>query len=85
MRDGYTRKIDRKMRNSGEIDYDKKKIRVNPKRGDLLNTLIHEELHRKYPDKPAKWIKNKALEREKSMSAREAIELLKPYVKGKNK
>ena len=85
MKNNYKRKVDRKMKDSGETDFEKKKIRVNPKKKDLLNTVIHEELHRKYPDKPEKWIKEKAAERESNISVREAIKLLKPYVKGKKK
>ena len=67
------------MKDYGDTDFDNKEIRVNPKKRGLLNTIIHEELHRKHPDKPEKWIRKKAIEREKNLSVNDAIKLLKPY------
>jgi hypothetical protein len=84
MRRKYKRIVDRRMRKAGEIDFEKKLIRVNPRAGDLINTIVHEELHRKYPDKPEKWIRKKAKEREKSLSIPQAVKLLKKFQERKN-
>lgn len=78
------RLIDTKMKCSGDIDEKTKVIKVNPKKGNLLNTIIHEELHAKHWEKPEKWIYKKAKEVERKTSIKKAISLLKPYV-GKQK
>ncbi len=76
---GFTRVVDRRMRSFGEIDFQKKRIRVNPKKGDLLNTIIHEELHKKYPDKSEKWVKKKTFEQEKKLGIAQAQKILDKY------
>jgi hypothetical protein len=78
-KDDYSRKVDRKMRSYGEIDDRKKTIRVNPKKGDLIDTVIHEELHRTNPDKPEKWIRKHAAEKAGKMSVNQITKLLKRY------
>ncbi len=78
---GWTYKVDKRMRCYGEADEKKKVIRVNPKKGDLLNTIIHEELHKKNWDLPEKKVYKKAKEIEKKLSPKKAISLLKKYVK----
>ena len=81
---GYARKVDKKMRDYGEIDFENKSIRVNPKKGDLINTIVHEETHRKYPDKPEKWIRKRAKKEEMSLTLGQATELIKKYQRRKN-
>jgi len=81
---GYARKIDKKMKDYGEIDFEKKTIRINPKMGDLINTIVHEELHRKYPARPELWIKNKASKEEKALNLGEAMQLIKKYQRRQN-
>lgn len=78
---GYKRKIDKSMHSYGEIDFDKKTIRVNPRKGELLNTIVHEELHRKFPDKGERWIKKKTIKEENKLVPSEAVKLLKKYIK----
>ena len=75
----YKRKVDRRMHDFGDIDLEKKVIRVNPRKGDIVNTVIHEELHRRYPKKSEKWIKKKASQKEGSLTMGQAAELLKKY------
>ena len=75
----YKRKVDRRMHDCGEIDFEKKLIRVNPRKGGLLNTVLHEELHKQFPDKNEKWICKKAKERESKLTITKAIEILKKY------
>lgn len=77
----WTRKIDKKMHSFGDIDEDKKVIRVNPKKQELLNTILHEEAHRNYPDKSEKEIKKITEKQEKELTPKKAIDLLKRYVK----
>ena len=83
----YKRKVDRKMRAYGEVDYEKKLIRVNPsyKRGDLLNTIIHEEEHVKHPDWTEKKVKKVSKKKEKSLTIAQATKLLKKYQRRKRK
>lgn len=51
----WKRVVDNKMRSYGETDYDKKTISVNKKKskkegpGELLDSIIHEELHAGHP------------------------------------
>ena len=77
-------KVDKRMHSYGEIDYDKGLIRVNPRKGDLINTVIHEDLHKKYPDKPEKWINKKAKKVECSLSVPQAMNLLKKLQRRKD-
>lgn len=78
-RKGFKRVVDKRMRDFGDIDYQKKKIRVNPRKGDLLNTIIHEEIHRKHPDKSEKWVKKKTFEEEKKLGIAQAQKILDKY------
>jgi hypothetical protein len=76
----WKRKVNKRLKVYGEIDYDRKEIVVNPRKGDLVNTCIHEELHRRYPDKPEKWISRRASFEEKQLSVADQINLLKKYL-----
>lgn len=75
----YSRRIDTKMKSYGDIDDKKKIIRVNPKKGDLINTILHEEEHRRDMKANEKIIKKRALKREKSLSINKADHLLQMY------
>ncbi|HHI04322.1 MAG TPA: hypothetical protein ENL45_02135 [Candidatus Woesearchaeota archaeon] len=81
----FKRKVDRSMHDYGEINYSKKIIRVNPRKGDLLNTIIHEELHRQYPNKPEAWIKKKSKKKEANLTISQAIGIMKRYMKQRRK
>ena len=72
--------IDTKMKCSGDIDEKTGTIKINPRKGNVLNTVIHENLHSSHWEKPEKWIYKKAKEMEKKTSIKKAIKLLKPYV-----
>ena len=46
--------VDNRMRDYGDIDYERRVIRINHamhkrERGSLIDTLFHEELHRLFP------------------------------------
>ena len=79
----YRRKIDRRMHDYGEIDERKKTIRVNPRKGDFLNTVIHEEMHRVYPDLSERQIRKKTARKESKMSVGQMINLLSKYKRGR--
>ena len=67
---GFTRKIDTKMKSFGDIDLEKKIIRVNPHKGELINTILEEEEHRKNPNLTEKVAKKKAFNKEKKLTIR---------------
>ena len=56
---------DNKMRWHGDIDYDKKIIRINrskkknKKKGEVEDTMTHEELHRIHPNMSEKNVQNR--------------------------
>jgi len=77
----WSRQVSTKMKSFGEIDEEKGKITVNPKKGDLVNTVLHEELHRRFPKQTEEWVKKKAKVLEKSLSIGKIILLLKLYKK----
>lgn len=51
----FKRKVDNKMHSYGETDYSKKIVRINKsktknkKKGDILDTIVHEKMHIKHP------------------------------------
>ena len=76
----YKRVVDNKMKAFGDIDYTKRVIRVNKKRSKavsapgypgVLDTIVHEELHRMYPKMKEKNVRKEAPKRIKKMSKRE--------------
>ena len=77
----WKRKIDKKMRSYGDTDFAKKEIRVNPAKGDTLNTIMHEELHKQYPNKPEKWIRKKADKVEKSATPKTMLKMIRKFAK----
>ena len=78
------RKVDSSLPYYGEAKIAQRTIVVNPKKGQLVNTIIHEELHHKHPNKTEKEIRKMANREEKQMGPKEQIELLKKYLrKGK--
>ena len=64
----WKRKIDNNLRSFGEIDYRKKLIKVNKKKGDVRDTVAHEELHRIHPKMYEKNIYKKSKKMVKQLS-----------------
>jgi len=79
-KDSWKKGVDNKMRSFGDIDYGKKKIRINPKKGDVIDSILHEEAHKKFPNKTEKQIKRIALKKNKEMSLRQKVAKLKEYI-----
>ena len=84
MEQPYKRIVDTRMHDYGDIDFDKKQIRVNPRKGDLINTIIHEDLHSKFPDKSEKWIGKKSKKIESTLTVSQAMGLLKKLQRKRN-
>jgi len=62
-----------KMRSDGDIDFDKKIIRINETRskkhkGGIIDTIVHEDMHRLHPRMSEKNIRKKTTARIKRMS-----------------
>ena len=76
----WKKSVDNRIRTFGDIDYEKKKIRINPKKGDVVDTIAHENFHRLYPNKTEKQIKTLAKEKIRTTSLRQKIEMLKEYL-----
>ena len=81
----YKYVVNNKLKWAGDIDQVQKGvIRVNPKKGDLLNTIIHEEVHRKQPKLTEKQVTKKANAEEKKLTINKAIKLLGKFKPPKN-
>lgn len=78
----FKRIIDNKMRWLGDTNLEKRVIRINKKKnkqahqsGELLDTIIHEELHAKHPNISEKRVVKKAEMRMAHMSKERKREL----------
>ena len=65
----------------GDIDEKKKVMRVNPKKGDAINTIIHEKMHQAHPDWTEKKVRKEALKKEGSMSLDAQAKVIKDYIR----
>ena len=79
-----TREVNRKMKLFGDADFETNHIRVNPKKGGLLNTILHEEIHLKHPNMKEKNIVKKASAEESKLTIRKAIGLLSKFLPEKH-
>ncbi len=50
MKDGWVRRVDNKIEYYGYADFSERKIGLNMRAGDVINTIIHEEIHREHPN-----------------------------------
>ena len=75
----WARYADPGLKYYGEIDYRKKTLVVNPTKGEVIDSAMHEELHRKYPDKTEKQVRKLAKRWMKKASMVEMGNLLKQY------
>jgi len=81
----WKRRTDNKMRYSGEIDWHRGLIRINKKRSrskasvkrhgkknaTILDTIVHEEEHRKHPKMHEKTVRKRTKRKIKKMSRRQ--------------
>jgi len=82
---GYKRKVDRSMHDYGDIDEENQVIRVNPRKGELLNTIIHEELHRTHPDWTETKVRKASKKKELTLTMAEAAKLIGRFRKKRKK
>ena len=84
--DDYNIKIDTKLPVYGQTRYgsNDEEIVINPKKGDVVNTIIHEKLHANYPDMPHNEVYANAAKIEGKMTLPEmAKELLEVHERSK--
>lgn len=79
-------KVNNKLRAFGETDFEKRKITVNKKKnkkqgskGELINTIVHEDLHLKKPKAKEKTIRTIADVKVKKLSKKEKEKLYKRF------
>ena len=77
----YAYKEDKYMHAFGDIDYEKRIIRINPTKGDLVNTILHEEMHRKHPHMPHRMLNKKVQQKIARMDVKAHINVLKKFLK----
>ena len=76
MKKSWSHVTDNKLRGAyGETDYEKQRIRVNKKKHKkdkelLLDTIVHEEIHKKHPKMKEKNVKKLAASKTKKMSTK---------------
>ena len=81
----YNISIDTKLPVYGRTNYRDEEIVINPKKGDVVNTIIHEKLHANYPDMPHDEVYRNAEKIESKMTLPEmALELLEIHERSKN-
>lgn len=80
----YKIKVNNKMRSFGETDPKKKLIQINKKkakstkkRGELLNTIVHEKIHAKSPKMKEKIVIKKTMKVMKKMTKKQKAKTYK--------
>jgi hypothetical protein len=72
---------DKGMQAYGDINYAKKTIRVNPSKGDVVDTILHEREHKKDPKATEKQIRRRVRKKIARMSLREHREVIDRFLK----
>lgn len=81
----FNYEVNKKIPHYGDTNYEKEKIRINPKKGDVVNTIIHEKLHANYPDMPHDEVYKNADKIESSMTLPEmAQQLMEVHQRSQN-
>ncbi len=81
----WKRKIDKSIKCYGEVDYENKIVKINPTKGDICNTILHENLHIKHPRWGEKHIKEEAKKLESKLTIGQIIKILEKYMACKSK
>lgn len=82
---GYKRAVDNKMKYYGDTDTQKKVIRINKKKsmkagkGELLDTIVHEEQHAKHPMMKEKTVRRKTAGVVKKMTKKQKSKMYGKY------
>ena len=86
-KDGYTRKVDNTMKGFGETDFKKKVIRINKskkknkRKGEILDTIVHEEQHRIHPEMKEKNVQKRTKKLVKKMGDKTKVKMYSKYAK----
>jgi hypothetical protein len=81
----WKRIVDNRMRGHGDIDMEKRVIRINKskkankKKGEIINSILHEEYHRKHPKATEKTTYKQAKKLEKKTSSKVKNKLYGQY------
>ena len=82
---GKKRKVDNRMRAFGDTDLETGVIRINKKKnkkagkGELIDTIVHEEMHLAHPKMHEKTIKRKTKAKVKKLSNKRKRRLYNRY------
>lgn len=82
---GATYEVNKRLRHFGDVTLSslgvnaKKHMRVNPKKGELVNTIIHEIEHIKHPKMSEQNIRKQTNKAERKMSIPQQIKLLRRF------
>jgi len=79
----YTYQENRRMRSFGDIDFNKRIIRVNSSKGDIIDTILHEEMHRKYPNLKEKDIRRRVKNKIKKLSMKKQYRIIGDFLRKK--
>jgi len=79
----YKTVVDKKLPHYGESDLEKKVLKVNPKKGEVVNTMIHEKLHMAHPKMSEKEARKMSDKMEREMSIKKQAEMMKKLSKAK--
>ena len=86
-KDGFTRKVDNKMPMFGETDLEKKVIRINKskkkntRKGEILDTIVHEEQHRIHPKMKEKNVRKRTKKMVKKMGDKTKVKMYNKFPK----
>lgn len=72
----YKYKVDKKMRWYGLCDFENETIKINPTKGDVINSILHEEIHRKHPSWDEKRVVQETKKVESRLSIKQSRDLL---------
>ena len=75
----WRRRLKKRIRSAGDIDYKEKEIQINPNKGNVVNSILHEEVHKQYPNLTEKATRKKARAKEKKLTTPKARKLVKKY------
>ncbi len=64
----YERIVDNRMKDFGSWDSEKREIKVNKRKGGVLDTIVHEETHRRHPRMNEKVVQRKTTATIKAMT-----------------
>lgn len=74
--ENYHVEVNNRIPYYGDCNYTEERIRINTKKGDVVNTIIHENLHAHHPELSEEQVIKRSARVEGKMSLTEAATLL---------